>query len=579
MAEDINNIQRGRLPAWLKRPIGRGEDYERVTGILRDLHLQTVCTEASCPNRGECFSRGTATFMIMGGVCTRHCRFCGVSHGSAESLDLDEPGRVAQAVQELRLKYVVITSVTRDDLEDGGARHFARTIQAVRDLNSDVIIEILTPDFKGDSRCLEIIHQARPDVFNHNIETCRRLAPDIRSGGDYQRSLAVLREMASRENPAFIKSGFMIGLGESEAEISDLLLDLYESGVQILTIGQYLRPAQTCVPVHQYYRPEEFVRLKQMALETGFEQVASGPFVRSSYHADEFLTKAHRHIRLRLRTTPRQEGTQAQSSGKSECMPDIEGEPSTGKEILRVIIDPPESGVENMAIDETILRGVNEGYSPATLRFYRWSEPTISLGYFQCYKDFEQQDSEIVHMPVVRRQTGGGAILHDDELTYSLVLPLNGIIGTVDITEMYCLVHDAYIIALKQFGVDIHYRGGPDTGNSQRGPFFCFARRHRLDLMVGDDKILGSAQRRIKNAVLQHGSLIFGCRYSSQPTGALRDIMTLPFAEDVFVQAVANILIRRLKMQIQYGTLTLDEQRVLPKYEGKYAGQSWNRQR
>ncbi len=277
---------RRRLPEWLKRPACSGHKFSHVVDILKDLRLATVCDSAGCPNRGECFSAGTATFMIMGDVCTRDCRFCGVQHGVTLPLEADEPDRLASAVAKLGLRHVVITSVTRDDLDDGGAGHFGATIQAVRGRCVDVTIEVLTPDFLGERACLDTVCAARPDVFNHNMETSRRLAPIIRPSADYQRSLEVLRYVASQGEHLIVKSGFMLGLGESDDEIREMLADLAGAGVQMVTIGQYLRPSKENHPVIKFYHPDEFEAIRQDALALGFAHVAAGPFVRSSYHAE-----------------------------------------------------------------------------------------------------------------------------------------------------------------------------------------------------------------------------------------------------------------------------------------------------
>ncbi len=234
--------------------------------------------------------------MIMGDTCTRNCQFCNVFHGNTIPIESDEPERLAEAVEKLKLRHVVITSVTRDDLPDGGAEHFAKTILAVRQRRPDVTIEVLTPDFLGDRTCLDVVSTARPDVFNHNIETTRRLAPQIRSGADYQRSLDVLRYMAGKghDNGMIVKSGFMLGLGEKDEEITEMLHDLHEAGVDMLTIGQYLQPGKTNHPVEKYYPPEEFERIREQAESLGFAHVASGPFVRSSYHAEMSLKNSKR---------------------------------------------------------------------------------------------------------------------------------------------------------------------------------------------------------------------------------------------------------------------------------------------
>jgi len=287
-----DNTERGRLPGWLKRPVGSGSTYQQVREVLADLQLATVCGSAGCPNQGECFSQGTATFMILGEVCTRDCQFCRVAHGAVSAVSGDEPERVAEASARLGLRHVVVTSVTRDDLEDGGAEHFAGTIRAIRKRLENATIEVLTPDFKGDTDCLDTVCAARPDVFNHNLETTRRLTPEIRSAADYERSLGVLRYVADKKHGPIVKSGFMVGLGETEEEINELLRDLREAGVQMVTIGQYLRPSKRNRDVQKFYRPEEFEAIKAKAQALGFEHVAAGPFVRSSYQAGKSVLRA-----------------------------------------------------------------------------------------------------------------------------------------------------------------------------------------------------------------------------------------------------------------------------------------------
>jgi lipoyl synthase len=282
---NINKETGRRLPSWLKRPVGRGTKFQEVKELLLELRLATVCSSAGCPNQGECFSQGTATFMILGATCTRDCQFCRVAHGTVSPPAADEPARVAEAVSRLQLRHVVITSVTRDDLPDGGADHFARTIQAIRERLENVTIEVLTPDFQGETSCLDTVCEAQPNVFNHNLETSRRLTPEIRSAADYARSLGVLRYVAQKEHGPIVKSGFMVGLGESEEEIDELLRDLRAAGVQMLTIGQYLRPSKENRLEQKFYPPQEFEQMKARAEALGFAHVAAGPFVRSSYHA------------------------------------------------------------------------------------------------------------------------------------------------------------------------------------------------------------------------------------------------------------------------------------------------------
>ncbi|MBI9018540.1 MAG: lipoyl synthase [Phycisphaerae bacterium] len=280
-----------RLPHWLKRPLPTGQKFARVLNTLKELKLSTVCHSARCPNQGECYSCGTATFMIMGEVCTRNCQFCAVAHGDVKPLSADEPQRLAQAVDKLNLKHVVITSVTRDDLPDGGAAHFADVIETLQRQCPLVTVEVLTPDFQGNTDCLDIILAANCNVFNHNIETPRRLTKEIRKIADYDCSLSVLKYMADAQDGPIVKSGFMLGLGENSEDITEMLTDLKSAGVQMVTIGQYLRPTKDNIAVQKYYTPEEFKAIGDQARAMGFVKVESGPFVRSSYHAEEAMQK------------------------------------------------------------------------------------------------------------------------------------------------------------------------------------------------------------------------------------------------------------------------------------------------
>lgn len=287
MIDIISKIQ--RKPAWLKRKIPSGTTYQDVHGILKKGQLHTVCQEALCPNMGECFSHNTATFLILGDHCTRNCRFCAVQHGNPIPLDSHEPERVAEAAQSLGLKYVVITSVTRDDLGDGGARHFAKTILAIRRLLPETLVEVLIPDLQGDWNALGTILSAKPDVLNHNLETVPRLYPVVRPEAVYQRSLDLLRQAKATAPGLPTKSGLMLGLGEEAQEIEGTLRDLLEVNCGILTLGQYLQPSPRHLPVKRFVPPAEFEEWKKKALKLGFNKVAGGPFVRSSYHAKELL--------------------------------------------------------------------------------------------------------------------------------------------------------------------------------------------------------------------------------------------------------------------------------------------------
>ncbi len=275
-------------PSWLVQRVASG-GFERVSGLLGGLGLHTVCQSASCPNIGECFGHGTATFLILGGVCTRRCRFCAVPKGEPAALDSGEPAKVAQAAAALGLRHVVVTSVTRDDLPDGGAGHFAATIVAVRAASPGTTVEVLTPDFAGDAHSLDIVLSACPEIFNHNVETVPRLYPTVRPGADYRRSLAVLA--AAAREPLLVKSGLMVGLGESEKEIIAVLGDLAAAGVRAVTVGQYLRPSPAHLPVVEYIHPDQFRRYEQAARSLGFSRVAAGPLVRSSYHAADWCAR------------------------------------------------------------------------------------------------------------------------------------------------------------------------------------------------------------------------------------------------------------------------------------------------
>jgi lipoic acid synthetase len=279
-----------RKPAWLKRRLSSGSGFEKVRALIDNCHLHTVCQEAKCPNIWECFSRETATFLILGDRCTRNCRFCAVAHGPESLPDPDEPEHVASAVQQLKLAYVVITSVTRDDLPDGGAHHFAKTIQALRNRCPKVSIEVLIPDFQGNHDAWQTVLESRPDVLNHNLETIQRLYPTVRPEADYNRSLDLIRYVSKNSPGISIKSGLMLGLGETRKEVVTVFADLIHAGCHILTMGQYLRPSTAHLPVARYVPPEEFEELKNIALEAGFRDVAAEPFVRSSYRAKELFS-------------------------------------------------------------------------------------------------------------------------------------------------------------------------------------------------------------------------------------------------------------------------------------------------
>lgn len=282
-----------RKPDWLKRPLPASGGQKPLETMLRDKGLVTVCEEARCPNKSECYSHGTATFMILGDVCTRHCAFCSVGKGKPLPPDPTEPQRLAEAVGAMNLLHVVITSVDRDDLRDGGSSHWAAVVNEVRVRFPQVIVEVLTPDFQGRKEQIDRVVEARPKVFNHNIETVPALYSRIRPGSIYERSLDLLRHVKQRDERMTTKSGVMLGLGETREELRRVLRDMREARVDMVTIGQYLKPAANCAEVVRYVPPQEFAEIKEEALEMGFDSVASAPFVRSSYNAKEqFLGQA-----------------------------------------------------------------------------------------------------------------------------------------------------------------------------------------------------------------------------------------------------------------------------------------------
>ena len=283
-------VRRRRLPEWFRVPAPGSEGYRALKNLMRGLNLHTVCESARCPNIGECWNSGTATFMILGDVCTRSCGFCAVKTGRPESLDTEEPERVAEAVQTMGLRHAVVTSVNRDELPDGGARIFAETIYAIRRLCKHTKVEVLIPDFQGNWRALRVVIDAAPDILNHNVETVPRLYKTMRPQAKYDRSLALLKRAKAMGRGMPTKSGIMVGAGETSDEVRQTIRDIADCKTDILTIGQYLQPSAQHVPVARFYHPDEFLDLKQFALTLGFRHIESGPLVRSSYHAADQVT-------------------------------------------------------------------------------------------------------------------------------------------------------------------------------------------------------------------------------------------------------------------------------------------------
>jgi len=278
------------FPDWIKNKLSRKNQAKPLTYLFKSKNLHTVCQEAKCPNIGECFSKGTATFLIMGNICTRNCGFCSIDKGIPESLDESELVRIAEQVREMKLKYAVLTSPSRDDIFDGGAGFFSRTVKEIKKVNPDTKVEVLIPDFKGDINSLEKVVDSGIDVLNHNVETVPRLYPEVRSEAEYGLSLEILKEASGMKPDLPLKSGFMVGLGEKKEEILELLKDLRSAGCNIVTIGQYLRPTLKQLPVDRYVHPDEFKEIEKLAYQIGFDYVASGPLVRSSYMAEEILS-------------------------------------------------------------------------------------------------------------------------------------------------------------------------------------------------------------------------------------------------------------------------------------------------
>jgi lipoic acid synthetase len=288
---DVKEVKTGvvRLPSWFKVKINRGEHFRQIDSLVRTLNLHTVCKEAACPNRWECWNRGTATFIIFGDRCTRGCTFCGVEKATPKEVNRNEPKKVAEAVKFLDLRYAIITSVTRDDLEDGGAALFAKVVEENKRLNPDCTIELLVPDFKGQQESIHTVVDSAPSVLGHNLETVKRLYPRVRPQADYNRSLNLLGQAKKRDGRVFTKSGLIIGFGETTKEIHQTMRDLKDVGCDILTIGQYLKPSRVHLPVVKFYTPEDFLALERIGKEMGFSYMKTGPLVRSSYHADDFL--------------------------------------------------------------------------------------------------------------------------------------------------------------------------------------------------------------------------------------------------------------------------------------------------
>nr|WP_238626280.1 lipoyl synthase [Aggregatilinea lenta] len=299
--EQSPNPRPKRRPEWIKVRAPSGENYELVRGLMRSKQLHTVCEEAMCPNLGECWGRGTATFLMMGDTCTRSCRFCDIKTGRPSPLDWQEPNRIAQSVKAMNLRHVVITSVNRDERKDGGAPIFAMVIRRIRQLQPGCSIEVLIPDFKGSREALKTVMDAQPEILNHNVETVRRMFRTVQPQDHYEWAEATLRNAKELDPLVLTKSGIMVGLGETFDEVVETMRDLASWGVDILTLGQYLQPSRKHMPIDRYYTPDEFAELKRLGLEMGFKWVESGPLVRSSYRADEQVRELSQLNTIHLR--------------------------------------------------------------------------------------------------------------------------------------------------------------------------------------------------------------------------------------------------------------------------------------
>lgn len=457
------------IPSWIKIDKFDRESYLKTLDLLKRKKLNTVCEEANCPNRYECFSKKTATFMILGKVCTRNCKYCNILKGVPQEVDEKEAERISEAVQALRLKYVVITCVTRDDLSDGGAEQFANVIRKIKEKNQSCKVEVLISDLKGNWNSLRTIINAKPDVINHNIETIKRIFPSARPMGNYDASIRLLRKIKEIDPLIVVKSGFMTGLGETEEEIYTTIKELKKNKCEIITIGQYLQPNKNCLEVQKFYKPEEFNNISEFGKKNGVEVIA-GPLVRSSYKAKESLEK-------------------------------IKMDNVNKWRLIRII---EEDGRKQMAIDEAIAIARSEEKVPNTLRFYTWKNATITIGNSQKIDLLDIKKIKENGFDYVRRPTGGTAVLHKNDLTYAIIVGKEDTARTV--VESYKQLSQGLVKGLVNMGVDATYRLIEKTDGIRTAS--CYSNENEYDIVVCGKKISGNAQGGIKNAVLQHGTII-----------------------------------------------------------------------
>ncbi len=509
------------------------KEYLKTLKIVEESNLKTICLEANCPNRYECFSRKTATVLILGDTCTRNCKYCNVKKGRPQTIP-DESEKIIELIQKLNLEYLVITQVTRDDLDDGGADHICKIVKIILNKFPKIKIELLISDLNGNWDAFEKINSLDVDVINHNIEVVERLFPSLRPEGNYKRSLELLKKINSKTTK---KSGIMVGLGETREELIKTFGDLRKVNVQVLTIGQYLKPNQNSVDVEKVYSDIEFEELKKIALEMGFEKVESGKLVRSSYNAGDL--------------------------NKIRLIPIIE-----------------DNGAMQMAIDEAITIARSQNKVPDTLRFYIFSPPTITIGYQQKIEVFKKRN-----FPIIRRLSGGTSVLHKDDLTYSLVLKEDNLPNSV--VDAYKYLSLGLINGFNLLGIKASHSN--KTKNNYLDA--CYLNSNPYDVVVNEKKISGNAQTRINGVVLQHGTIIITNNLSElfeqlEIKGDDKNITSIeeclgyiPEISEIEEKMIIGFeeLFKEKNIVIENGVLTDYEKELAKKlFEQKYSSSDWN---
>ena len=453
-----------RKPSWLKVKLPSGVRFNKINKIIKNNDLHTICREAKCPNVGECFGHGTATFLVLGDTCTRNCGYCNVNYGVPGKIDENEPNKIADAVKKIGLRYVVITSVTRDDLSDGGSTIFFNTTKEIKKKNKNTKVELLIPDLKNNEKNLKKVINSKPDVLGHNIEVTKNLFKKLRPQGDYSLSLKLLKNIKEMNKNQKTKSGLMMGLGEGKEDVIRTMEDLRNAEVDFLTIGQYLQPRKDLAEVKKFYTPEEFEEFRKVGMKMGFEHVESGPLVRSSYRADKLKDK----INWRLIDT-----------GNNDAF-------------------------YNMAVDEALMK---LSKVPA-LRLYCWKPAAVSIGYFQDINDINLKFCRENNIDVVRRITGGKAVFHDGELTYSFIIDENQV--PKNVIDSYKLISNSILIALKNLGINANFKD--ENVKKDKTPV-CLNNPSWYEIIVRDKKIAAAAQTRKNKKLLQHGPILMDVDY------------------------------------------------------------------